>query len=79
MHIIEANGERMIVKSLDGHESATVVASNVPPRPHDCCEWDGSKWVEDKQKKDRMDELARLKRMNRLEFLEECVKRSKLI
>lgn len=79
MHIIEQNGQRMIVRSLDGHEGATVIASNVPPRPNECCEWDGSKWVEDKPKKARMDDLAKLNKMNRLEFLEECVRRSKLI
>jgi hypothetical protein len=79
MHIIDLNNERALVHSLDGHGNATVVARDVPPPPSDYCTWDGAKWVEDTAAKNRAAELAKLNRMDRLEFLEECVRRSKLI
>lgn len=79
MHIVERNSERMLVHSLAGHENCAVIAANVPPPPSPYCTWDGAKWVEDSAAKARAEELASLNRMDRLEFLEECVRRSKLI
>lgn len=78
MFLIELNGEQMLVASLDGHEGWTVVASDVLPPPSEAATWRNGAWAEDAAKKSRRDDLARLNRMDRLQFLEECVRRAKL-
>lgn len=46
MILIEHNGERLLVHSTGGYTGCKVLARNVPHPPHDCCRWEGGKWVD---------------------------------
>ena len=70
MILIEHNGERQLVHSLDGHDGCKVIAKNVEPPPHDHCTWSKGKWVEDAAAKAEADHRARLNAMTRAELVE---------
>jgi len=71
--LIEEAGERMLVKSLDGHDGAIVIADRVPEPPSPNHRLDATgKWVVDPVAVER----ARLKAMTREEVIEEAVRRS---
>lgn len=73
--LIEApNGERMLVRSLAGHEDCRVVNDRVPEPPNDHCRLcPKGKWIEDEAAK----EEARLARMSRGELIAEVLRRAK--
>lgn len=74
MILIDHNGERMLVLSLDGHPGATVVNPSVGKAPSDFCKLDPTgKWVEDADAK----EHARLNKMTRAQLLDEAVRRAR--
>lgn len=70
--IQSASGERLLVKSLDGHEGCTVVRKNVPEPPSAFHRLnDTGKWEEDAGAKER----NRLNRMTRAELIDEVIRR----
>lgn len=70
MILIEHEGERQLVHSLDGYDGCKVIAKNVDPPPHDHCTWAKGKWVEDAAAKVAADHRARLNVMTRGELVE---------
>ena len=70
MILIEHNGERQLVHSLDGYAGCKVIARNVKPPPHDHYTWSKGKWVEDADAKAAADHRARLNTMTRGELVE---------
>jgi hypothetical protein len=45
--LIELNGERQLVESLDGYDGCTVVAEGVDAPPSDHCQFVDGAWLED--------------------------------
>ena len=72
MILVEINGERMLVKALDGHDGATVIRKAVPEQPSPFHKLtDAGTWVEDAAAKER----ARVEGMTRQEFIAEILRR----
>lgn len=64
--LIEQDGQRLLVKSLKGHEGAKVIHNRVPePKNEHCQLCPKGTWVEDKQAKER-GEIRKLIREGRL-------------
>jgi hypothetical protein len=68
MILIEHDGERLLVESLEGYDGATVIAENVPLPPSEFCTWNGE-WVEDEEAKVRAEEMARIEAMTKAELI----------
>jgi hypothetical protein len=70
--LIEHNGERALVKSLNGHDGCKVIRERVPEPPSDHCRLcPKGTWNEDAEAK----EQARIERMNKSEIADEIVRR----
>jgi hypothetical protein len=70
MILIEHNGERLLVNSLDGHEGCKVIEQDVEEQPHDHCRRENGRWVEDTEAKAKAEHNARLMAMTRAELID---------
>lgn len=75
MILIEHQGERLLVTSLEGYPKATVIAADIDPPPSDYCEFKSGKWVENAAAKAAAAERARLAALSRAELVEEVVRK----
>lgn len=67
MILIEHDGEKMLVESIEGHEGCTVLCDHVDDAPHDHCTLcDDGEWVEDLGAM----ETAAINRMTNAELVE---------
>lgn len=67
MILIEHDGEKMLVDSLDGHDGCTVLCDHVEDAPHDHCSMcDDGEWIEDTAALER----ARINKMSNAELVE---------
>lgn len=70
MILIELNGERQLVKSLDGCEGCKVIERDVEASPSDFAKREGGSWVEDTEAKSTAKRNAKLLKMTRAEFMD---------
>lgn len=59
MFLIKKGKEQQYVSSLDGYDGWTVLAEGATAKPKDCCDFDGEKWVPNKEKKDKENQRAK--------------------
>ncbi len=69
-HLIEQNGEQMVVASLDGHEGAKVIKQGTS-RPSEHHRWNGERWEKDQV----LAERDRLNAMDNAQLVEEIMRR----
>lgn len=77
-YLIEKDGERQNVTSLEGYEGWTVVDDDCDLPPSDHCEYDptapkGKRWKEDKAKREKHERRIRYKEMHRDELVDELM------
>lgn len=71
MILVEINGERMLVKSLSGHDGATVIRKSVPEQPSPFHRLtNAGTWVEDADAKER----ARVDGLTRQQLVAEILR-----
>lgn len=75
MILIELNGERQLVESLDGYKGCSIIEKNVDHPPHEHCYRSEGRWIEDLEAKDQAAEHARLHAMSRGELVEHILRR----
>jgi hypothetical protein len=69
MILIELNGDRQLVDSLDGYDGWSVVADGIDPPPSDHCHFEGGQWVEDETAKAAADREAEFNAMSKSDLV----------